>query len=106
LKPLDELPTNVFFIVAGIDIVAHEQLTFIERVKRELEERNDTTRKFEAMVFDKGFHGWLSCMLLIELVLYCCILKLDIVPIKAFDADRKKAYDAAVDFIVTARDSG
>jgi hypothetical protein len=66
LKPLDELPANVFFIVAGIDIVAHEQLTFIERVKRELAERNDTSRKFEAMVFDKGFHGWLSRKLLME----------------------------------------
>ncbi|KAK5164343.1 uncharacterized protein LTR77_010039 [Saxophila tyrrhenica] len=33
LKKLDDLPANVLFIVAGVDIVAHEQLIFIERVR-------------------------------------------------------------------------
>lgn len=64
-KDIDEIPRNVLFIVAGIDIVAHEALTFIENVKSELQTRNGGgDRRLEAMVFDKGFHGWLERELL------------------------------------------
>lgn len=61
LKTRDDLPTNVLFIVASIDIVAHEQLTFIERVRNELQERGGHSRRFESVVFDNGFHGWIDC---------------------------------------------
>ena len=61
LKSIDDLPENILFIVAAIDIAAHEQLTFIERIKADAESsEGDKHRKFEAMVFEKGFHGWLE----------------------------------------------
>jgi acetyl esterase/lipase len=56
------LPMNMLFIVAGIDILLHEQLTMIERLKTEFEnegERNE--HNVEAMLVEKGFHGFLEC---------------------------------------------
>lgn len=58
------LPKDMFFVIAGIDILAHEQLTFVERVKVELEKEGDQERRIEAKVWDRGFHGWLECKLL------------------------------------------
>jgi acetyl esterase/lipase len=62
------LPRDMFFVVAGIDILVHEQLTFVERVKAEIERDGDSEegeeRSVEARVFERGFHGWLECELL------------------------------------------
>lgn len=61
LRELNELPQNVLLIVPGIDICVHEQLTFIERIRNEQEAKDPNEgRRFEAMVFEKGFHGWLE----------------------------------------------
>lgn len=58
----DTLPADMFFVVAGIDILAHEQLTFVERLRGELEkEEGSEDRRIEARVWEKGFHGWLEC---------------------------------------------
>jgi hypothetical protein len=51
----------MLFIVAGIDILMHEQLNFVERIRKEAEAEGDTDRSAEARVWDKGFHGWLEC---------------------------------------------
>ena len=48
-------------VLAGIDILAHEELTFIERLRREAHDKGIRNEmRFEAMVFEKGFHGWLE----------------------------------------------
>ena len=61
LKDLTELPENVLLVVPGIDILVHEQLTFIERLQRESSaDGPGEQRRFEAIVFEKGFHGWLE----------------------------------------------
>lgn len=62
LKPLDDLPENVLLIVAGIDILQHEQLSFIQRLNEDLASVGATqkARRFECIVFEKGFHGWLE----------------------------------------------
>lgn len=61
LKPLDELPENVLLVVAAIDILVHEQLTFIDRLNRDVEANGEGDRRvFESIVFEKGFHGWLE----------------------------------------------
>ena len=61
LENIDDIPENVLFVVGGIDILVHEQLTFIERLQRESHSKGQNSeRKFEAIVFDKGFHGWLD----------------------------------------------
>lgn len=61
LSDISALPEDMLLIIAGIDILAHEQLTFVERVKKDIvhkgEERN---RRIEAKVYDEGFHGWLE----------------------------------------------
>lgn len=57
------LPKDMLFVIAGIDILSHEQLTFVERMKRELEKEGNTEQSVEAKVWDKGFHGWLECKL-------------------------------------------
>jgi hypothetical protein len=63
IAELDTLPKDILLVIAAIDILAHEQLTFIERVKGEIEERGGeekTGRKIVGKVFEKGFHGWLE----------------------------------------------
>ena len=64
LKPVKETPENILFVVAQIDILVKEQLTMIERLKSDLEAQDDTSsRRFETIIFEKGFHGWLECKL-------------------------------------------
>jgi hypothetical protein len=94
------------FIVAGIDILVHEQLTFIERVKSELKELGDGNRNFEAIVFDRGFHGWLGRQLSLFDIFWKVNLTAVIVPLKAFDNDRVKAYGAAIKLIQNAQSHG
>lgn len=56
------LPKDILFIVPEIDILVHEQLTFVERLKREIEEAGEESeRKVEARVVEKAFHGWIEC---------------------------------------------
>jgi acetyl esterase/lipase len=55
------LPKDMLFIVAGIDILMHEQLILVQGIKKELELEGNTDRSVEAKVWDKGFHGWLEC---------------------------------------------
>jgi acetyl esterase/lipase len=62
------LPRDMFFVVAGIDILVDEQLSFVARVKAEIKRDQDEggeegERSVEAKVFDRGFHGWLECEL-------------------------------------------
>jgi len=62
LKSIKDLPDNILCVVAGIDIVTHEQLSFIERVKSELDSSDQPSdRTLEAVVFDNAFHGWFEC---------------------------------------------
>ena len=59
LKRVEDLPGNILCIVAGIDIVTHEQLTFVERVKAELTASDQPRdRTVEVVIFESAFHGW------------------------------------------------
>jgi acetyl esterase/lipase len=55
------LPNDMFFVAAGIDILLHEQLTFVQRVKDELQSEQNEEQRIEVLVEEKGFHGWLEC---------------------------------------------
>lgn len=60
-RSAESLPRKLLLIVPAIDILLQEQLSFVERLNREA--KNDGTEDGElakAMVFDKGFHGWLE----------------------------------------------
>ncbi len=41
--------------------MAREQLAFVEHLKQDLKKQPGVDRKFQAIVFEKGFHGWLAC---------------------------------------------
>lgn len=49
-------------VVPTIDILLHEQLTFVERVKQDIESLGERGkgRRVEAMVMEGCFHGWLE----------------------------------------------
>ena len=60
----EELPNDIFFVIAGIDILAHEELSMVERLRGEIERDSDADagdRRVQARVWDRGFHGWLEC---------------------------------------------
>lgn len=62
IKPLNDLPKNILLIVPAVDICVHEQLTFVERVKQEIEDEGlEGERSVEAVVLEKAFHGWFEC---------------------------------------------
>ena len=104
LKPFDETPANILFIIPFIDILVKEQLTMIDRLKSEQEARGeDSSRRFETIIFEKGFHGWLECKMDHELRLQKQLTYLTTVPRGVIkEEDRRKAYDAAIEFISSA----
>jgi hypothetical protein len=60
LAQLNTLPNNILLIVPGIDILVHEQLTFVERLKNDIEQNpmeKERGRSVKAVIFKKGFHG-------------------------------------------------
>lgn len=64
LAKLETLPKDILLIVPAVDILVHEQLTFAERIKREIEadpNGKGSGRSFEAVVYEEGFHGWTEC---------------------------------------------
>lgn len=106
LKDIDDIPKNVLLICAGIDILLHEQLTFMERIREDAKSRNvDQDRKFESMVFDKGFHGWLERELVYAPHQVRELTNSFIVPSYIVGKeDKKKAFDAAVKLILDSRE--
>jgi hypothetical protein len=63
LARLNTLPNDILLIVPTIDMLVHEQLTFVERLKKDTKQ-NPTERgkgrRVEAVVIEKGFHGWIE----------------------------------------------
>ncbi|KAK0729592.1 Alpha/Beta hydrolase protein [Lasiosphaeris hirsuta] len=61
LASVDDLPDDMFVFVAGFDILAHEQTTFVERVKADLaKDPKQAHRRLEMGYDEKGFHGYLN----------------------------------------------
>ena len=62
LAKLEALPENMLLVIAAIDIVVHEQLTFAERLKNEIaRDPKHAGRRVETLYVEKAFHGYLSC---------------------------------------------
>jgi acetyl esterase/lipase len=61
LAPKEGLPEKMFFALAGIDILLHEQLSLVERLRGEIDEDGDEGRVVETLVIENGFHGFLEC---------------------------------------------
>jgi len=66
---LHDLPENILMIIPGLDILVHEQMTFIQRLKEEATadggDASDISaagaRRFEYMYDDDAFHGYHEC---------------------------------------------
>lgn len=56
----EDLPRKMLFVVAGIDILASEQMGMVERVRKEVEDSGEAERVVEMMFVEKGFHGFLE----------------------------------------------
>ncbi|KAF2195126.1 alpha/beta-hydrolase [Zopfia rhizophila CBS 207.26] len=54
------LPQNILLIVPGIDILVHEQLSLVERIREELEREGGSESRVEAKVIENAFHGWIE----------------------------------------------
>ncbi|KAH6644011.1 lipase/esterase family protein [Boeremia exigua] len=54
----EDLPEDLLFVCAGIDILLHEQTVLVERLDRERTERGDGA--VDVMVVEKGFHGFIE----------------------------------------------
>lgn len=62
IKPIENLPANLLLIIPSIDILLHEELTFVERVKKEIRDAGlENERAVEGVTFEKAFHGWFEC---------------------------------------------
>ena len=61
LAKLEDLPENILLVVPGIDILVHEQLTFAERLRSEIERDSKYAgRRVETLYNEKAFHGYLQ----------------------------------------------
>ncbi|KAF5525287.1 Lipase 2 [Colletotrichum aenigma] len=56
----ETLPQRMLLVVAAIDITVHEQLTFVERVKKEREDKGKNGESVEALYLENAFHGCLE----------------------------------------------
>ena len=62
LAPLDKLPENMLLIIATMDILLHEQSTFIQRVKEEAsKDPKYAGRRYESLLMENQLHGWTEC---------------------------------------------
>jgi hypothetical protein len=57
----ETLLRDMLVVAAGIDILLHEQLVFVERLKKNIADESDTERRVDLMVVEKGFHGFVEC---------------------------------------------
>lgn len=58
---VENLPENILMVIPGIDILAYEQMTFIQRLKEDgAKDAKGADRRFEMLYDEKGFHGYLE----------------------------------------------
>lgn len=66
LARLEDLPERMLFVVPTIDVILHEQLVFVERLKREIEERGEEGRVVKSLIMEGQLHGWVERECLLE----------------------------------------
>jgi acetyl esterase/lipase len=59
---LETLPDNILLIIPTMDILLHEQLTFVKRLQEEAANADQhAKRKIESKLFENQIHGWVEC---------------------------------------------
>ncbi|ETN36519.1 uncharacterized protein HMPREF1541_08797 [Cyphellophora europaea CBS 101466] len=53
------VPDDVLLVIPGIDILVHEQETFVERVRKEATEKG-LEKRVEVLKIEEAFHGWME----------------------------------------------
>lgn len=103
IASIETLPENMLLVVPGTDILVHEQLTFVERVRDEIAHHprmSHAGRRVEALFVEKGFHGYLGCEKDVAVVLGGRRLIRCAVPNSVVSQELKdQAFDAGVNFI-------
>jgi acetyl esterase/lipase len=63
LAPLGVIPKRILVVVGGADILAREEMAFVEHVRDEIakDAGGGNDRKLEVIFEEKGFHGYLEC---------------------------------------------
>lgn len=57
------LNDDILLIVLNIDILLHEQLPFVERLKKDIEQNpieREKGKRVEGVAIENGFHGWIE----------------------------------------------
>lgn len=57
---VSRVPDDVLMVIPGIDILVHEQETFVDRIRQESAERH-LGKRVEVMKIEEVFHGWMEC---------------------------------------------
>lgn len=101
VSSVETLPEHMLLVVAGIDILVHEQLTFVERLKNDVAKSpKNASRRIEALYIDKGFHGYLSCKSHMSSNAFGSIIDTRAVPAAVTSTELKdQAFNAGVDFV-------
>jgi hypothetical protein len=63
LAQLNTLLNNILLIVPSINIRVHEQLIFVERLKKDIEKNlieREKEKRVEGVAIENGFHGWIE----------------------------------------------
>ena len=64
-----DLPDAILFVISTIDILLDEQLDMVERLSTETPQedgdavRSPKKRRYEKLMFEGQWHGWLECMI-------------------------------------------
>jgi hypothetical protein len=62
LASLDTIPEDILFVIPTIDILLHEELTFVERLRKEAaQDPSHSKRRIETLMVEGQFHGWNDC---------------------------------------------
>ncbi|KAH7354584.1 Alpha/Beta hydrolase protein [Pyrenochaeta sp. MPI-SDFR-AT-0127] len=60
LAAKENLPKDLLFVVAGIDILRSEQLTMVDRLQKEVKDEGDREMNVEVMLMEDCSHGFLE----------------------------------------------
>ena len=62
LLDVRQVPKDVLMVVAGIDILVHEQQEFLERVREEIKGMGEegAAWSIEELYIEEAFHGWME----------------------------------------------
>lgn len=67
IAKIERLPGNILMVISGIDLVVHEQMTFIQTLKEEGQrDPKEAGRRFEMLYDEKAFHGHLERMVVVQ----------------------------------------